>query len=916
MAYARFGTILCPTNVLQRINSFAHSPYVSTLICKASSSTAAWAVAAHTPLRDLERNLSRPLGVHTKQQLLRLSDLRTPHEWYPTARRMRRKIVLHVGPTNSGKTHAALNRLRGSRNGMYCGPLRLLAWEIHERLNDSGTPCDLVTGQERDYRANSRHVSCTVEMADVWRPMEVVVLDEIQMLGDENRGWAWTRVLLGSAAEEVHCCGDAAAVPLVQALMQLTADELVIHTYSRLSPLQVSEAHVRNISDLRRGDVVVAFSRKKLYEWKRHIESSAGLRVGLIYGALPPAVRREQAKRFNAGASEGSDSYSNSSVDADLGPPTDLLCASDAVGMGLNLAIGRVVFTDVQKFDGSSLRKLTVSELKQIGGRAGRFGSRYPSGSVTGMSKQHQGVIRQALGATTPILPTAYLQPTMEHVEAFTASLAPSVLPEDLLRQLSILAGSDSGSSSDESTESDGEREGFSSDGESIEYKLQESSSDCYVSDSSDSDDDSDSPSSSSSASDSELDTAIFAGRLTSSMDANGYTVPRHVSLLADAVTEIVPFSRILRAFASCATTEARKVDLLALTQGTEQDQEPLFKIAGSLSGDMMEAARLMDDVALPFRHRWAFCQAPVDTGDTLVVQALRRYATRFVERGKVRVGLKVPPHPPTCPRELEELESAHAVFDLYTWLARKFPTEFVSLETAQAAAITTQGLISEGLERIGAQAVAEGQSRRAEEEERQKLADVRALRKAVRKAGKRMGRKLALDQLSQLDRDDLMSSAYMKSMVESEQVEEPPRWATRRSSHSSGARSSRGGGAHGVRDSLTKTRPFSVKEQVYAEPWTDKESSRSRKKQIEDRRAEKKSDRKRLRQARRRAEGMMFDAAQSGTLKHLKEDPTYVELMDEITSKGKVKKSGATGWGRGWQGRSGKGVLDQPLTF
>ena len=120
--------------------------------------------------------------------LLRMADMRSPHKWYPAARAMSpRRIVMHVGPTNSGKTFRALERLRQAKSGVYLAPLRLLAWEVSERLSDEGVPCDLLTGQERELREGARHVACTVEMADSTSSVEVAVIDEAQMIADSDR---------------------------------------------------------------------------------------------------------------------------------------------------------------------------------------------------------------------------------------------------------------------------------------------------------------------------------------------------------------------------------------------------------------------------------------------------------------------------------------------------------------------------------------------------------------------------------------------------------------------------------------------------------------------------------------------------------------------------------------------------------
>lgn len=147
--------------------------------------------------------------------LVQTADLRAPHAWFPLARGLARRIVYHAGPTNSGKTHAALQAMRAAPAGVYCGPLRLLAMEVYDRLNGEGTYCDLVTGQERREVPGAAHVACTVEMSDLHRRVDVAVVDEIQMIGDESRGWAWTRALMGLPAAEIHLCARGGAVGLL-----------------------------------------------------------------------------------------------------------------------------------------------------------------------------------------------------------------------------------------------------------------------------------------------------------------------------------------------------------------------------------------------------------------------------------------------------------------------------------------------------------------------------------------------------------------------------------------------------------------------------------------------------------------------------------------------------------------------------
>jgi ATP-dependent RNA helicase SUPV3L1/SUV3 len=248
------------------------------------------------------------------------------------ARSISRQFHLHVGPTNSGKTYSALKALSRAGTGVYAGPLRLLAHEVWERLNlgsvgdlnGQGRECNLLTGEERRIVSEDAGlVSCTVEMIPTTavggEPWDVVVIDEIQMLGDAQRGGAWTNALLGVKAREVHLCGDETTVALLSALIPTLGDTVTVHRYNRLTPLQVADTSLEgDWNKIQKGDCVVTFSRTNIFSVKKQIESIAGKKCAVVYGALPPETRAEQAKDFNEGRAE-------------------VLVASDAVGMGLNL---------------------------------------------------------------------------------------------------------------------------------------------------------------------------------------------------------------------------------------------------------------------------------------------------------------------------------------------------------------------------------------------------------------------------------------------------------------------------------------------------------------------------------------------------------------------------------------------------
>ncbi|EFJ16330.1 hypothetical protein SELMODRAFT_114130 [Selaginella moellendorffii] len=327
-----------------------------------------------------------------------------PHTWYPYARTMRRRIILYVGPTNSGKTFTALQSLQRASSGIYCGPLRLLAWEVAEKLNSHNVPCSLLTGQERNEIEGAQHKAMTVEMADITREYECAVIDEIQartrMIGCSKRGYAFTRALFGLAAKEIHLCGDPCVVTLIQNLLERTQDTLEVRCYTRLSPLVPLKEPLRDIRRIRGGDCIVSFSRDEIHTYKRDIEKlHPAINCSVVYGSLPPETRTKQAERFNK-------------ADEDF----SILVASDAIGMGLNLNIQRIIFTKLDKFDGIARCYLSVMQVKQIAGRAGRFKSKYPVGEVTCLKGSDIAHLHRALATPTPAVVAAGVFPTFDQI--------------------------------------------------------------------------------------------------------------------------------------------------------------------------------------------------------------------------------------------------------------------------------------------------------------------------------------------------------------------------------------------------------------------------------------------------------------------------------------------------------------------
>ena len=257
-------------------------------------------------------------------------------------------MVAHLGPTNSGKTYAALRELVEKRAGVYAGPLRMLAQEAHRRLGDwiGAERVGLVTGEER---VNERApvICSTVEMAP--QAGALLVLDEVQWADDAERGSAWTRLLLAGEYREILLLGALDALPLVDRAFP----ERELKVFERKLPLEF--VGPRTLRSLTKGTVVVAFSRRAVLALAGEVNRLHPGRVAVLYGAMPLSSRREEIERFLSGAA-------------------DVCVATDVLGHGVNLPCETLLFAETAKFDGEERRDLLPWELAQIAGRAGRFG--------------------------------------------------------------------------------------------------------------------------------------------------------------------------------------------------------------------------------------------------------------------------------------------------------------------------------------------------------------------------------------------------------------------------------------------------------------------------------------------------------------------------------------------------------------
>lgn len=308
-----------------------------------------------------------------KNRILELVPMR-PEMEFAEVREMHRHFILHIGPTNSGKTFRSLERLKMARRGVYLGPLRLLALEVYEQMNKYEVPCTMRTGQECIEEAGSRVVASTIEMADFDENHDIAVIDEAQMVTDPDRGHSWTKAILGIRAGEIHICMSPAAEQAVIHLIELCGDDYEIERYERKTALVCEDEPFVFPDDVRKGDALIVFSKKSVLDVAGRLEEQK-INASVIYGSLPPEIRRRQMHLFNSGR-------------------TKVVVATDAIGMGLNLPVRRIVFLQAEKYDGVSRRPLFVSEIKQIAGRAGRFGI-YNSGYVNAMGKEELQYIRE-----------------------------------------------------------------------------------------------------------------------------------------------------------------------------------------------------------------------------------------------------------------------------------------------------------------------------------------------------------------------------------------------------------------------------------------------------------------------------------------------------------------------------------------
>jgi ATP-dependent RNA helicase SUPV3L1/SUV3 len=262
------------------------------------------------------------------------------------------RVWAALGPTNTGKTHLAVERMLAHPSGMIGLPLRLLAREVYDRIvrQKGAGLVALVTGEERIVPLTARYFVATVEAMPMDRPVSFLAVDEIQLAGDPDRGHVFTdRLLKARGQAETMFLGSETIRPLIKALIP----GIFIERRERFSQLTYTGS--KKITKLARRSAIVAFSADEVYAIAELIRRHKG-GAAVVMGAMSPRTRNAQVGLYQSGE-------------------VDFLVATDAIGMGLNMDVDHVAFASLSKFDGRRMRPLRADEIAQIAGRAGRYTS-------------------------------------------------------------------------------------------------------------------------------------------------------------------------------------------------------------------------------------------------------------------------------------------------------------------------------------------------------------------------------------------------------------------------------------------------------------------------------------------------------------------------------------------------------------
>lgn len=291
---------------------------------------------------------------------------------FPEARKIKRHFVIHVGGTNTGKTHDAMIELAKAESGVYLCPLRMLAYEGRENIRAQGTPCSFATGEEKEIDPDAKHVSETIGMLEFNKHYACAVIDEVQLISGQD-GALYTNAILGVNADLVHVCCAWSGLEITKQLILLCGDDYEVIEHHRSSELLFEE---QPYDGPRPHDAYIVFSRIAAYQTAEWLEEQ-GMHPAIVYGKLPYEVKMDAARRFESGEA-------------------DTLVATDAIAIGQNYNIERIVFRDIVKHINRQEVRLDSQTVKQVAGRAGRYG-RFPVGYVNTFHPEDREEIRQKL---------------------------------------------------------------------------------------------------------------------------------------------------------------------------------------------------------------------------------------------------------------------------------------------------------------------------------------------------------------------------------------------------------------------------------------------------------------------------------------------------------------------------------------
>mgnify|MGYP002515176947 CR=1 FL=1 len=273
---------------------------------------------------------------------------------YPAMNNIKREFKFILGPTNSGKTHNALIHLKEAKSGIYLGPLRMLAQEKYEELLKDGISTSLLTGEKKIIDISATHVSATVESVDPDKKYDVGIIDEIQMLDDMERGRYWLKAILSLNADTIYLLGSEHFhyIQLIKNIFDKYNIKYEIEIKERLSNLLPLNKTIQK-EDLQKGDVIIAFDKNTLFLLAEDLQYN-NKKISVLFGELPYERKIEELENFKYGK-------------------TDILISTDAISMGINLPIKRILFHKLYKYNGYFNEQINSSLFNQIIGRAGRY---------------------------------------------------------------------------------------------------------------------------------------------------------------------------------------------------------------------------------------------------------------------------------------------------------------------------------------------------------------------------------------------------------------------------------------------------------------------------------------------------------------------------------------------------------------